>query len=241
MRIVICNQIEEENIELEKLIREYLPDESSCEIDMLESGEKMLFEMSDEPGEVDLILSDTDFGGKMDGMDALKQLREIGYDGEIIFISEEKERVFESFAVRPANFLVKGDVTKDKTVNAILSALDAAGKRKREMITFACAGEVKNIALDDILYFEVTNRIVEVHFGEEIFEFYSTMKKLENQLYGKGFIRLHRAYLVNEKHIRSMKGQEAVLDNGEAVPINRKYLKEEKKEEKKLEKKHEDR
>ena len=238
MRIIVCNCNEDENKEVERLIREYLPEEESCEIEALESGEKMLFELSDEPNEVDLIISDTDFDGKMDGMDALKQLREIGYDGEIIFLSAEKERVFESFAVRPANYLVKGEIEEDKTMNAILSALETAAKRKREMITFACAGEIKNIALEDILYFEVTNKIVEVHYGEDIFEFYSTMKKLENQLYGKGFKRTHRSYLVNEKHIRTMKGSEVILDTGETVPLNSKYVSEPKTE-KKHDKNHE--
>ena len=233
MRIVICSINEAENREVEQLIRSYLPEEEMCNIDVMESCEKMLFEMSDEPNEVDLVITDTDFGEKMDSMDALKQLREIGYEGEILFLSADKERVFESFDVRPANYLVKGEATEDKTINAILSAATIAQGRKRDMITFACAGEIKTIPVDDILYFEVSQKIVEVHYGEEVFEFYSTANKLENQLFERGFKRVHRAFLVNEKHIKSVKSGEVILDNGETVPLAGKYAKnvtEEKKE-----------
>lgn len=225
MRIVICSINEDENREVKNLIRSYLPEESMCSIDIMESCEKMLFEMSDEPNEVDLVISDTDFGEKMDSMDALRQLREIGYEGEILFITADKERVFESFDVRPANYLIKGEVTEEKTINAILAAATLARGRKRDMISFACAGEIKTIPVDDILYFEVSQKIVEVHYGEEVFEFYSTANKLENQLFERGFKRVHRAFLVNEKHIKSVKSGEVVLDNGETVPLAGKYAK----------------
>jgi DNA-binding LytR/AlgR family response regulator len=93
------------------------------------------------------------------------------------------------------------------------------------MMTFACAGEIRNIAVEDILYFEVVQRIVEVHYLGEVFEFYSTMPRLENLLYGKGFIRSHRGFLVNSEHISYIMGDEIILDNDETVPLNSKYAK----------------
>jgi hypothetical protein len=133
--------------------------------------------------------------------------------------------VFDSFEVRPANYLLKDSLSVKKYVEVVTQAAKYARKRKRDMLSFACAGEIKNIALEDIRYFEVVQKIVEVHYNDEVFEFYSTMKKLENQLFGKGFVRTHRSFLVNKDHISYVMGSELVLDNDEIVPLHQKYAK----------------
>lgn len=47
------------------------------------------------------------------------------------------------------------------------------------------------------------------------------MKDLEEQLADKGFLRIHKGYLVNYRFIRRLKNTEAVLTNGEELPISR--------------------
>lgn len=230
MRIIVCEQNKEKTEELISALKEHLEKmpagPEGNELQMLESSEHLLFELSDEPDDADLIITDIHFEGKTDGIDAVKQLRDIGYTGEVIFLTDDKDSVFRSFDVRPADYLIKEDVDEDKFLEAARDALEYARKRKRDMLTFACAGEIKNIAVEDILYFEISQRIAEVHYGDEVFEFYSTMAKLENQLYGKGFVRTHRAFLVNAAHISYLRGDELVMDNEEAVPLSQKYAKE---------------
>lgn len=234
MRIIVCDQNKEKTERLLKALETYLEgpeDETGSEsayrhIQLLESSEHLLFELSDEPDEADVIITDTYFEGKTDGISAVKQLRDIGYTGEVIFLTDDKDSVFRSFEVRPANYLIKDETEPDEFVKIVADAMEYARKRKRDMLTFACAGEIKNIAVEDILYFEISQRIAEVHYKEEVFEFYSTMSKLENQLYGKGFVRTHRAFLVNSAHISYLRGDELVLDNEEAVPLSQKHAKE---------------
>jgi DNA-binding LytR/AlgR family response regulator len=227
MRIILCdpnrNEIEKYAHVIDKN-RKLLP-EKDAKIDIIESGERLLFELSDEPNEADVIIINTEFPGKMTGIDALKQLREIGYTGEVIFLSRDKDPVFDSFAVRPADYLLKTNVTPKKFFFTVADACAVARKRKREMLTFTCAGEIKNIAVEDILYFEIVQRIVEVHYLGEVFEFYSTMKKLENLMHGRGFVRSHRAFLVNSAHISYIMGHEIILDNEETVPVSPSYAK----------------
>lgn len=227
MRIILCdhnrNEIEKYAWVIEK--NKKLMPGKDITTEIIESGERLLFELSDEPDEADVVVIDTSFPGKMNGIDTIKQLREIGYTGEVIFLTTDRESVFDSFAVRPADYLLKGTVTAKRFFCAVSDAAGIARKRKREMMTFACAGEIRNIAVEDILYFEVVQRIVEVHYLGEVFEFYSTMPRLENLLYGKGFIRSHRGFLVNSEHISYIMGDEIILDNDETVPLNSKYAK----------------
>lgn len=47
------------------------------------------------------------------------------------------------------------------------------------------------------------------------------MKDLEDKLSEKGFLRIHKGYLVNYRFIRRLKNTDAVLTNGEELPISR--------------------
>ena len=226
MRIILCDQnideIKKYAFVLEKNL-DMLSQETS--IETVDSGEKLLFEFSDEPDDADLIVINTEFEGKMKGMDAIKQLRDIGYSGEVIFLTNDEGSVFDSFKVRPADYLIKSKVSAREFFYSVKNAAEYARKRKREMLTFSCAGEIRNIAVEDILYFEIVQRIVEVHYLNEVFEFYSTMPRLENLLYGKDFVRTHRAFLVNRSHISYVMGEELIMDNDETVPLSPKYAK----------------
>lgn len=226
MRIIICDKSARDAESCRGILEKnsVFADES-LDIQVVYSCERLLFELSDEPDEADVIITEMNFGGKMNGLDAVKKLRSIGYSGEVIFLTNDRQSVFDSFEVRPANYLLKDSLGVKRFIEVTDGALKYAKKRKRDMLTFACAGEIKNIALEDILYFEVVQKIVEVHYADEIFEFYSTMPKLENQLHGKGFVRTHRSFLVNREHISYAMGDELVLDNDEIVPFSQKYAK----------------
>ncbi len=226
MRIIICDgdptSAEQYRRYVEALARRRDPD---CLVEVLDSGERLLFEFSDEPDEADVSYMETDFPGKMDGVAAAAQLREVGFRGEIVFLTNNAERVFDSFEARPFQYLIKESTPQEKFDDVLTRAMDSAHRRKRETIALACAGAVRNIPLEEILYFLDSQRIVEVHYGDDIFEFYTTLDKLENQLYGKSFARVHRRYIVNTDRIASAKSTELVLDNGESIPVASRYSK----------------
>ncbi len=225
MRIVLCDSDKSVTASYRKFVESRAQEMGGAFVEEADSCEKLLFELSDEPNEADVIITDTVFEGKMDGIEAMKQLRDIGYIGEVIFLTNEKERVFESFDVRPCNYLLKQNVSLDKFATVLEGAMLRAKDAKRERLTLACAGDVRNIPIDEIVYFEVSDRIVEVHYSGEVFEFYSTLDKIENQLYGRNFIRSHRSFLVNAEHIDIVRGNEIVMDSGDIIPIGSKYAK----------------
>ncbi|MEA4922530.1 MAG: LytTR family DNA-binding domain-containing protein [Eubacteriaceae bacterium] len=227
MRIIICDDDQ-------SLIDEYkegigriaAKNGIDVRVEGLISGERLLFELSDDPNDVDLIYMDINFQEKMDGIIATKQLRDIGYKNEIVFLTKDKSRVFEAFDVEPLHYIVK-DVTDAKKFEEILmTAAERVDAKNSEVIALSCAGDNRNIPIKSILYFEVVRRVIEVHYDDEVFEFYSTIGKLENLLFDKGFIRVHRAYLVSMDHIKSVKSTELVLDSGESIPVGRTHAKE---------------
>ena len=87
-----------------------------------------------------------------------------------------------------------------------------------------CAGESRRIDICSIYYFEIKKRIITVHYGGgEQFRFYSTMARVEEQLQGKGFLRVHQAYLIAEKFICERTKKTAVLTNQSVIPVGRSY------------------
>lgn len=63
-----------------------------------------------------------------------------------------------------------------------------------------------------------------VHYNnDEYFDFYETMDNLAEQLEEKAFVRVHRSFLVNLRHIVLFKNQLIRLSNGVELPLGKAY------------------
>lgn len=87
-------------------------------------------------------------------------------------------------------------------------------------------GMQKVLPVNNISYFEITKRIVTVHHSViEKFCFYSSMEHIENQLSGKGFVRVHRSYIVNLSYIAMFQQSSLSLKTGAVIPLGVTYIK----------------
>ncbi len=192
MKIIICDD-ERNIVEKYKKVLENIFSENKIQgtIHCVSGKDGLLFAMGENPNEVDLVLMDIHLTESVDGIDLSKLLREKSYENDIVFLTKDQSKVFDSFDAEPLYFFVKQDISLEKLEKVILKSVKRAREKSEEMITFSCAGEIRNIDICRIDYFEVDRRIIIVHYGNEFFEFYSTLGKLENILDSKGFIRTH--------------------------------------------------
>ena len=84
------------------------------------------------------------------------------------------------------------------------------------------------IAVKDIIYIEAKGAQVLAHTKHGIYQVKETMYQLEANLYEKGFLRIHKAFIVNKKDIRRIKTSlnmkfSLVLSNQETVEVSRSY------------------
>ena len=79
----------------------------------------------------------------------------------------------------------------------------------------------KQIKLSDILYFESDNSYVKVITNNAIYSERNSMAELEQEL-KNNFIRVHRSYLVNIKHIEEYNSTHLYVKD-KPLPISRKY------------------
>lgn len=80
----------------------------------------------------------------------------------------------------------------------------------------------QTVALEEseIYYIRSFRKAVSVHTAKEHYRISTSMKREEERFRGKGFVRIHRSFLVNLRHIKQMKGTCMKLDNGNLLQIS---------------------
>ncbi|AOT71822.1 LytR/AlgR family response regulator transcription factor [Geosporobacter ferrireducens] len=189
------------------------------------SGEELLFHLSDSPDQADIIYLDI-LMGTLNGMDTARQLRAYGCKAEIIFLTTSEDYVYDAFDITPVQYLLKDATGEDKFEQVFLRAVDLAEKKATDMFLCESGNTQKIIPIKEISFFEIWKRVVTVHHnGKETIEFYGTLEQLERQLRDKDFVRVHRSYLVHLPYIAKFQQQSLLLKTGENIPIGVTYLK----------------
>lgn len=84
------------------------------------------------------------------------------------------------------------------------------------------------ISVSDIIYIEASANQVYAHTRDGRYLVKETMYQLEANLYEKGFLRVHKAYIVNKKDIKRIKTGlnmkfTLILSNQEKIEVSRSY------------------
>ena len=154
----------------------------------------------------DIALLDIDFdGAAYNGMDIARKIRALGADTVIIFVTNFIEYAPAGYEVRAFRYILKRDLNAD--LKAILPL--ALKQLNQETLPIQVNGEIIKVPLDDILYLEVQQHNVTVvtrkvmpDRKQKKYNFYASLSDLEERLEPLGFLRIHKSYLVNMKHLK---------------------------------------
>ena len=227
MRIAVCED--------EKEIREYIralllscleKDGIEHEIELFAEGESLI-----SSGYVpDILFLDIEMPG-INGIQTAKRLREAGSQSVIIFVTAMEEYVFQSFDVGAFHYLVKPFST-EKFYEVLKKAVSQVKERElsfrqnneRERTIEIRNGRLRTkVILCGLVYAEVFNREIFLYIlmdnESKTLKYYGRMKDLE-KVAGEDFFRIHRAYLINLRFVRSYEKEAVQLLNKE-LPIAR--------------------
>jgi len=226
MKIAICDDKFTEIKKYEEFFRKIAKEHKLLfDIIYYESGQQMLFDFESNLKQfADIIFLDIHMPG-FSGIEAALELRQYAYSGEIIFLTASKNHMLDAFDVEALHYIIKNETPYHKVEEIFLRAVKKASEKKQKNILFTAGGEYRNIATNSIRYFDIYKKIVTVHYDDQqTFEFYCpSLEKVEKQLDGLGFIRIHRGYLVSLSRIILCSHDMVQLDNQEKLPIGRKY------------------
>ena len=214
LSIAVCDDEVIECSNMAKRIKEILEEmKIPCIIRQFQSGRELLQALES----FDIIFLDI-IMQELDGMKTAQLFRKKAFDKILIFISSSREYVFEAYDVEAFQYLLK-PVDNRKLKSVLQKAVLKTERRSQEFIIVSRERQKKKLFLDDIYYFEIKGRVVDVHGTEGTFAYYEQIGELEDKLRDKGFFRCHKSYLINLKYVDGYNRQEVILENGEAIVI----------------------
>lgn len=158
---------------------------------------------------------------RVDGMTAARRIREVDSEVIIVFITSSPHYAVSGYEVDALNYLLK-PVTYasfEQEMSRIQTRLRR--RSRREVLFTATDGVHHRIAVDDIRYIESVRHRVDLFTLDAAFSIATSLKAMEAELFGNGFLRCHSGLLVNLRHVTGIDGNDCRIRGGGALPISR--------------------
>jgi len=168
--------------------------------------------------EYGLILLDIDMPG-LTGFEVAGKMQNLPYKPLLVFVTNQDELVYETFQYHPFGFIRKSFLEAELE-NVLLQALIEIQDRQQKFV-FKNGRETVAVHLSDICYFEAEGNYIVMHTKNIVHRLRDTMTRLEKELEMRGFVRIHKGFLVNQEMVYKLGNDEIVLNDGVVLPIGR--------------------
>lgn len=207
---------------LSKKLKEFFPED--CEIKKYKDGKSLLADSRKQL--FDALFLDIDMP-VLDGMELAKKIREDDQYVKIVFITNKNEYVLKGYVCGAFRYIMKSELEAGlrETTDALKKYYDSLN----EYLTFKTPTGSITRAIKDIRYFEVRGHILTIVCNSGWDRVSGTISEFEDATKTKGFIRIHKSYLVNFRNIFSIETKDVRLINNEKLPLSRNRAEEAKK------------
>lgn len=167
---------------------------------------------------IDLIFLDIQMK-LVDGLRAAERIRQLDEKVGLIFLTTLTQCTLEGYKYQAADYIIK----PIKYVR-LKAEMDQWIRRNRKndspaIVVANDAGKYK-VYLRTLRYVETFNRNLLLHTDQEKIVCYKSMKEMEQELAGHGFVRCHTSYIVNLFFVKGVNKLEITLVTGETIPIS---------------------
>ena len=220
IQIAICDDDAVMLTEMQSVITQHMEQKNlNYQLYSYQNGEALLLGTED-AGMFHIVFLDIELT-RMDGILVAGILREKYPSIILVFISAYSEYYKAAFDVQPFQFLDK-PVAADR----LLLTLDQVLERvvnDTELLTFCQNRVYYSIKIGDIVYLESNKRMITAFCTSGTYEFYDKLEHLEEYLGTRQqrFVRIHRSFLVNTNHIRTISYTCVGMSNGVELMISR--------------------
>lgn len=219
LQIAICDDEQFYREKIKSLLESYLKErDMPYAIRLFLSGEEFLSE-NENRVKYDIVFMDINMN-EMDGIQTAMEIRAFHSHTYIVFITAFINYVLEGYKVNAVRYIMK-----DRLEESIGECMDAILQRmKTAQAAFSFLEGEKKLYTDNLLYVESRKHKSFFYYMEtELvqYQIYDKLDHIEKKLEGCGFLRIHKSYLVNMKHIRKISNYTVLLDTGEELPVPR--------------------
>lgn len=168
----------------------------------------------------DLIFLDIEMS-QINGIDTALFIRKNDYNALLVYVSSYDNYLKELFQVEPFRFIQK-PVNEQHFYEVLELAINRIKERNSQFFFFQSGKNIHKILYKDILYFESNARKVIIHTNTLDYEYYDKLNHIESELSKDGFIRIHKAYLVNVSNIENFQYERLAMCDGTILSISEK-------------------
>jgi DNA-binding LytR/AlgR family response regulator len=224
LRIAVCDDMPDELERADKLLKKYASEHPQYEVKIYSfSAPLEMLTYVERQGGFDALLLDVYMPGIL-GTDAARELRELGDNCQLIFLTTSRDHAVDAFSLDAAHYLVKPYSEKE-----FFAALDKAFNslaQKRVTITIKSTDGIRSIELDKLVYAEASNHLQRLYLSDggtvcvrksstELFEL------LEEE---PRFYKCGSTYIINMDYIVELTSGNVAFSTGSKIPIlSRKY------------------
>ena len=197
--------------------------EKNAEYKLFSFSNPLNFLASAKEEKFDLAFLDIDMP-EMTGLEVANQLSEIAKNGQIIFLSQREDLVFECLKFHPFGFIRKSKLIDDFSLmmNQYFQTISNAESDETK-IDFIDKTKTVSFKIKEIVYIEGDRNYQKVVLKDKSSQNIRVpLGSLEEKLKDHGFIRIHKGYLLNYLYIRSIEGEEVYLTTGISLPMAKK-------------------
>lgn len=214
VKFAVCDDEQEMADYISDKLLEYYPEE--CEIKKYGDGESLLKDRRREL--FDAFFLDIGMPG-MSGIELAKKIREDDPYVKIIFVTNMGELAHIGYLYDAFRFVLKSNLEPE--------LCEAAENLKEyfdlfnEYLKFKTpTGEITK-AVKDIKYFEAKGHVITMVSNEHEDQVCGTMRMYCDRMKNRGFIQIHKSYLVNFRYIYSIEKNDIKLSCGKVLPLSR--------------------
>lgn len=218
MKKITCLIVEDEPASQE-LLRKYVNDFSGLDLrgvcsNAFEAGEKLQQES------IDLLFLDIN----MPRLSGLEFYRAQNNPPPVIFTTAYPEYAVNGFEVNAIDYLVK-PFPFDRFVKAVNRFTDMSRSRPHPLtgyIMLMADKKIHKIDHKNILFVEGMGDYVKVHADDKKLIVHITLQKLQEQLPGENFQRIHKSFIISLARLEYIEGNMAIIGK-EQIPIGQTY------------------
>ena len=192
--------------------------EDNFQLTPFDSGESLCNAL--DTNSYDIILLDILMIG-IDGIQTAKNIRTLGEDSKIIFISSCDDKLRDLFRVGTIAFLDK-PLSTEKLEEALAEAKQLIKKQENNHFMYKIGKDTCFIPLNDIKYFKSNRHEIHIETSKTIIKYYGTLKTVLDQIYdSNAFATPHKSYIVNFKYCEIVKNAIKIKNSNIIIPISR--------------------
>lgn len=219
LQIAICDDEQFYREKIRRLVECFLLNKDLAgEFHLFSSGEDFLRNYENTV-KYDIVFMDISMDS-LDGIRTAMQMRAFHSETFLVLVTAFIDYVLEGYKVNATRYLLKSSLEQSMTecMDAILR------KMRTAQVSFSFLEGTRSLYTDNILYVESRrHKAIFFYLGAELEtpEMYCRLDEIEHTLSGYGFLRIHKSFLVNMKHIRAIRSYKAYLDTGLELPVPR--------------------